>query len=87
MFSGGGGFSKYEGSVTCAVLDFPSVAYLRLPDLPVPVADAGAVFVNDKVYVLGGCRTTNFMYRLDLQTLQWVPLCQLATAGKPPNGV
>ena len=71
MFSAGGGFNKYEGSVTCAFLDIPSLAYLRLPDLPIPMSDAGAVIINDTVYVLGGCRTPNFMYRINLQTLKW----------------
>ena len=69
MFSGG--FSVCEGSVICTLLDVPSMAYLRLPDLPVAAYSAGATFVNDKVYVLGGYHTTNLMHRLDLQTLQW----------------
>ena len=71
MFSAGGGFNKYEGSVTCALLDIPSLAYLHLPDLPFPMSDADAVIVNDTVYVLGGCRTPNIMYCINLQTLKW----------------
>ena len=85
MFSGGGGDSKYEGSVTCALLDVPSMAYLRLPDLPVSVADAGAVFANGKVYVLGGCRTTNLMHCLDLQTLHWSPCANLPQPSNHPT--
>ena len=70
MFSAGGGFNKYEGSATCALLDIPSLAYLHLPDLPFLMSDAGAVIVNDTVYVLGGCCTPNIIYCINLQTLK-----------------
>ena len=80
MFSGGGGSHKYEGSVTCALLDIPSMAYLRLPDLPVPVSDASALCVRDKVYIFGGCQTETLVLCLDLRTLQW---CQCANMPLP----
>ena len=83
MFSGGGGFNKFDGSVICALLDVPSTAYLWLPDQPVPVSYALAVFVNGKVYVLGGCHTTNPMHRLDLQTLHWIRCANVPQPSHP----
>ena len=65
------GSVMFQDCVTCAFLDIPSMAYLRLSDLPREVCGASAVYVDHKVYVLGGHGATQLMHCLDMQTLQW----------------
>ena len=84
MFSGGGDFQQNDRSVICALLDIPSLSFLRLPDLPTAVSLASAVFVSDKVYLLGGVRKADIMYCLDIQTLKWSSCASMPQATSTP---
>ena len=81
MFSGG---SQYDESVLCALLDIPSMNYMRLPDFNIPLSHipscyTSATFVNGKIYVLGNRRSSVFekygqldkLYCFDLEAYRW----------------
>ncbi len=59
-----------------------SVVIKAFPDLPIPITNASAVFVNNRVYLVGGetaNATSSALYFLDLLNIEkgWQGLCNL----------